>query len=185
MNTSSEKAALRKQMKTLRKEAQSEQKAEKIAENLYKVKEFLQVNSYFIYNSFGAEVPTMPVIKKLLAEGKRVYLPRVENSDMVAVCYQQDVPMSESNYGIFEPTGEAYEGNIDVVILPLLAATKEGDRLGYGGGYYDRYLAKHPQSLKIGISYDEQIVENVYAQSHDIKLDMLITDKRILTFEED
>lgn len=164
-------------MKKLRAERRGEDG--KIAEKFFSLPEIRNKNTFFVYNAFGTEAATMPVIEGLLRAGKKVFLPRVENTDMAAVLYEKEMPMTESKYGIQEPCGQAYDGKIEVTVLPLLAADKEGNRLGYGGGYYDRFLEKR-DTLKVGYCYDFQVLREVYAAPHDIKLDMIVTDKRII-----
>lgn len=82
--------------------------------------------------------------------------------------------------GIREPVGEALKGAPDYVITPLLAADEKGNRLGYGKGYYDRYLAKYPTAVRIGYAFDFQILHEVPTNERDEKLDVLVTDKRVV-----
>lgn len=172
-----QKKILRKKMKKLRAELRAGDG--EIAKNFFSLADTEGKTTFFVYNAFGSEADTMPVIKRLLAEGKKVFLPRVEGSDMVAVLYTKDTPTSKSNYGISEPMGTAYEGEVEVTVLPLLAADKKGNRLGYGGGYYDKFLTGR-KTLKIGYCYDFQVLDELYALPHDIKLDVIVTDKRII-----
>ncbi len=147
--------------------------------NLCSLDEIARAKSVFIYNAFSTEAPTMPAIERFLREGKTVYLPRVENGDMVAVNYQRDTVFTKSGYGILEPTGEAYCGEIDVAVMPLLAVDKTGVRLGYGGGYYDRFL-RDRNILKIAYCYECQVVDRLPQEEHDIKADIIVTDKQII-----
>lgn len=132
---------------------------------------------YFVYLSFGSEASTKALVAALLSCGKEVYVPRVEGDGMVAAPY--DGALTTNRYGIEEPEGVAYEGEIDVTVLPLLAADSAGRRLGYGGGYYDKFLAKHP-SEKVGWCFEEQIVEELPCEAHDVSLDAIVTDKRVI-----
>ena len=86
--------------------------------------------TFFIYLSFFREAPTDGLIERLLLDGHRVCCPRIENGEMVAVEYGEDFTLSD--YGIREPVGEKYEGEIDIAVIPFLAADKQGNRLGYG-----------------------------------------------------
>ena len=152
---------------------------EKIAERFFSLPQVKSARSVFIYNSIRSEAPTSYVISKLSEMGKTVLLPRVEGRAMVAVEYKIGVPMSESSFKISEPQGVAFDGIPDVTVTPLLAVTKRGERLGYGGGYYDRYL-QDKNTFKIGYCYDFQVIEDVFAEEHDVKLDVVVTDKRII-----
>ena len=139
--------------------------------------EYGKYGSFFIYNSFGDEADTHKITAQLLAMGKSVYLPRVEGKNIVAVPYGA---LKKGAYGIEEPTGEPYFGRIDVAVVPLLAINSRGYRLGYGGGYYDRFLANQGKTaLKIGICYDFQIVDKIPAEGHDVPADAIVTDARI------
>ena len=153
-----------------------------IAENFLSLSEIQDKKVFFVYHSFGTEADTMPAIDGLFAREKTVLLPRVEGRDMVAVPYEKGAPLHAGAYGIFEPSGQAYAGKVDVVVLPLLAADPRGGRLGYGGGYYDRYLsdATAGKALKIGYCYDFQVVEDACADERDVPLDIIVTDKRVI-----
>lgn len=100
---------------------------------------------------------------------------------MIPVKYSEDCPMTKNKYGIAEPLGEAYRGRIDVTVLPLLAVDGAGNRLGYGGGYYDKFLSR-TQCLKMGYCYDFQVLDRPFScfEAHDVRLDMVVTDRRII-----
>ncbi|MBO4939606.1 MAG: hypothetical protein J6D30_01070 [Clostridia bacterium] len=89
--------------------------------------------NYFVYLSYSSEAPTDELILFLLEQGQRVFCPRVEGQALLAVEFGDDFTLSD--IGIREPVGEAYTGEIDVIIFPLLAVDKKGNRLGYGGGF--------------------------------------------------
>ncbi|MBQ8884863.1 MAG: 5-formyltetrahydrofolate cyclo-ligase [Clostridia bacterium] len=133
---------------------------------------------YFVYLSFSGEAPTDKLIARLQESGKAVYCPRLEGGKMFAVPIGED--FSLSSLGIREPVGEVYAGGIDVVVLPLLAIDKKGNRLGYGGGYYDRFLAEHPEALPVAWCYDFQLTESVPSEPWDIPARLIITDKQII-----
>ena len=133
--------------------------------------------SFFIYLSFSREASTDGLIERLLADGHRVYCPRIENGKMVAVEYGEDFTLSD--YGIREPVGEAYQGEMDVAVVPFLAVDKRGNRLGYGGGYYDKFL-KNSTAKRVAFGYGFQIVNEVPAESWDEKMDVIVTDEEII-----
>ena len=96
---------------------------------------------------------------------------------MVAVALCEDCALSK--WGIREPVGKAYTGDIDLIVLPLLAVDRQGNRLGYGGGYYDKFLQKHPKAVTVAYCYDFQIVQSVPVESTDKSVQYIVTDKRI------
>ena len=137
-------------------------------------------NTFLIYYSFGSEADTKKLIDRLISLGKRVFLPRVEGENMVAAEYVAG-GLIKSALGVCEPQGQAYEGQIDVIICPLLAVNSRGYRLGYGGGYYDRYL-KNSTAVKAGIGYDFQLTDEFEEDGWDEPLDILITERGIYRF---
>lgn len=138
---------------------------------------FSKYDSFLIYNSFSTEARTDLIIKELLAIGKRVYLPRVEGENIVAVPYGKQ---EKGAFGIEEPQGEAFTGDIEVTVVPLLAVNSRGFRIGYGGGFYDRYL-KDKSTLKVGMGYGFQI-EEFQEDKHDVPLDLYLCERGIYNF---
>ena len=134
--------------------------------------------TFFIYLSFSLEAPTDKLIQRLIEYGWRIYCPRVEGKEMVAVEYSEELTLSK--FGAREPLGIAYTGRIDLAIVPMLAVDEQGRRLGYGGGYYDRFLAEHGETLRLAYGFDFQILRQVPTQEHDLVMDGIVTDKRIL-----
>ncbi len=137
-------------------------------------------DSYFMYNSIGGEADTGLLIAALLAEGNKVFLPRTENGNIVPVPYG---PMVKGAYGINEPVGEAYGGYAAVTAVPLLCINSRGYRLGYGGGYYDRYL-KDARTIKVGIGYSFQLTDDFIEDELDVPLDLFLNEKGVLCFSE-
>ena len=140
--------------------------------------EYGKYGSFFIYNSFGDEADTHKITAQLLAMGKSVYLPRVEGKNIVAVPYGA---LKKGAYGIEEPTGEPYFGRIDVAVVPLLAINSRGYRLGYGGGYYDRFL-KQTDILKVGLGYFFQLTDEFTEDEWDEPLDSFVCERGIYRF---
>lgn len=142
---------------------------------------FSSCDSFFIYNSFSAEADTSAIINALVSAGKNVFLPRTEGENMVAVAYSED--MKKGSFGILEPIGEPYGGQIDVTVLPLLAVNENGFRIGYGKGFYDKFL-KDRHTLKVGLGYSFQI-EKFSADGWDVPLDFFVCEKGIYTYGND
>lgn len=132
----------------------------------------------FIYLSFSSEAPTDKLIEALQEKDFKVFCPKIEKGEMFAVEHGDDFTLS--HMGIREPIGEVLTGSTDYVVLPLLAADKAGNRLGYGKGYYDRYLAKNAAAIRIGYCFDFQLLQEVPFDKHDEKLDYIVTDKQVV-----
>ncbi len=136
----------------------------------------------FVYLSYSSEAPTDKLIEKLLEDGWEVFCPRVEGQEMVSVPFGDDFTLDK--HGIREPVGESTDEQMQFVITPLLAVDKQGNRLGYGGGYYDRYFAKSPNAVRIGYCYHFQIVNEVPTEETDARLQYVVTDKEIIEIEK-
>jgi len=174
-----EKARLRKLKRRARASFSGEKRAaaDEAIYNNFMASGFMEkYESFFVYNSVNTEADTKRLIKALVSGGKKVYLPRVIGKQLEAV------PLGDkfikSPFGIEEPVGKAYNGNIDIAIIPAFAFDLYGKRVGYGGGYYDRYLAAHKGIYKVVYGYDFQLARNIPAASFDISADYILTDKR-------
>ena len=144
---------------------------------------FSYAESFFIYHSYGSEADTHTLTDRLLKCGKRVYLPKIADGEIVPVQYGGDAASLVKNaYGICEPCGQAYTGRIDVCLTPLLTVNPRGFRLGYGGGYYDRYFKKNPEVLRCGLGYFLQYADEFEEESFDERLDLFICERGIIDF---
>lgn len=132
----------------------------------------------FVYLSYSLEAPTDKLIEGLIEDGAKVFCPRIDGKELQTVEYGEDFSLNP--LGIREPIGLPSEETPDVVVVPLLAVDEGGNRLGYGGGYYDRYLRRHDKAIRIGYCYDFQIIHKVPSADLDEKLDLIVTEKRIL-----
>lgn len=136
--------------------------------------------SYFIYNSFSSEARTDLIIERLIQKGKAVFLPRVEGNAMVSVPYGGG--FKKGAFGIFEPLGEPSSDVAEVTVAPLLAVNPRGFRIGYGGGFYDRYL-NGKNTLKVGMGYAFQL-RGFTEEQFDVPLDAFISEKGVIGFSK-
>lgn len=144
---------------------------------------FAHNGSFLIYYSYGSEADTHALIARLISAGKSVYLPRVEGENIVPVRYFGDeTDLVKNGYGIYEPQGQAFDGRIEVCITPLLAVNPRGYRLGYGGGYYDRFFTGNPQILKVGAGYFLQYTDEFEEENFDKPLDLFVCERGIIDF---
>lgn len=163
-----------------------EQKTEEITKRFINTTQFKNAEIIAIYKSFSSEVSTEEIIKYALKSGKKIALPRVNKSKLDFYEIKSiDEKLIKSNFGIEEPIENSKtfvdKQKIDLVVVPGLAFDKEKNRLGYGGGFYDRFLAGI-NALKIGICFDEQLLKNetLPVKETDVKLDIIITDKEMV-----
>lgn len=131
-----------------------------------------------LYNSLESEVNTKSLINDALLE-KKVLLPKIVNDKIVFVEINKNTKYTKSKLGVMEPIGNIYLGDIDLIIVPGVSFDKELNRLGFGKGYYDKFLSKK-DIFKIGICFENQIVSKLPVDSDDIKMDLIITNKRVL-----
>lgn len=139
-------------------------------------KEFKEAKTIFIYWSLPDEVPTHELIEKYRNE-KRFILPRVVGDFLELREFTGIESLEQGNsYGIQEPTGPVFSDftAIDLAVIPGLAFSRDGHRLGRGGGYYDRTLPVLENATKIGVAFPFQMVARVPLDTHDIPLDKVI-----------
>lgn len=132
----------------------------------------------FVFVSVGREVDTRPLISHLHANGTRVLVPRVSRGGlMAAVEFDGWASLERGALGIPRPqASEDRSGDVETAIIPALAFTRLGYRLGYGGGYYDRWLALNPAPLRIGVCREQEIHEALPTEPHDARVDVLVTE---------
>lgn len=143
--------------------------------------EYKDAANIFVYVSYKSEVDTHKIISKAIVDGKRVFVPKVISNEegMEALEIKGLHDFKKGSYGILEPMGSDYVKPqiIDLILVPGLAFDKKGGRIGYGGGFYDRYMKSTSKStVKIGICYDFQMVEEVTMDFNDVLVDKVITD---------
>jgi len=158
-----------------------------IRRRLMSLPEFLTAQAILLYASFRSEVDTMTLMPEVLAMGKRVFLPKVDQDNARLVLYEIEEmgELTPGFMGIYEPgptrSRPAAIGDADLVIVPGAVFDLKGNRLGYGVGYYDRLLSqRRGKGAVAGLAYEEQVVELVPAEAHDVKMDIIVTDERII-----
>jgi 5-formyltetrahydrofolate cyclo-ligase len=184
------KKNIRKEVIKKRDEIPPDVKAEKdllIKKRLFSLPEFLSAKTIIFYASFRSEVETLSMIRESLGIGKRVVLPKVDNKRKMLKLYEvKELNELSSGYmGISEPS--VTENRIipiddaDIVIIPGAGFDHSGNRLGYGAGYYDILLSQRKKKMPIvALAYEEQLVESIHAEKHDVRVDMIVTDKRVI-----
>ena len=146
---------------------------------------YLQAASIALYLAVNGEVSTDEIIKHALAAGKQIYLPVIENENIVLRQYSQFDKLNPGRFGILEPSGGNLTANpqhIDVFVVPGVVFDLACNRSGYGKGYYDRLLQSCCDDVMlIGFCYDFQLVESIEVESHDVNMDMVITERRVIS----
>ena len=164
--------------------------SEAIAEMALGLPEFIQSSSVMLFASLPDEFDTMPLIDQALMMGKSVYMPKVDwRRRKLLICRIDSISDLEEGYwGILEPPEErsASPEELDFIIVPGMAFDITGNRLGRGGGYYDRLLSERGMdAITCGAAYDCQIFAQIPQEEHDRTVDMLVTEQRVMRFGPD
>ena len=189
-----ERQSLRKQILGARDLLSAGERHEKSCaamQNFLNLPEMKHWSTLFIYVNFRSELETVELIQRCLSQGKRVAVPLVEAStkSMIPLLIQDpEKDFVPGYYGIPEPDPQkslrVAAREIDAAVIPGSVFDIHGGRLGYGGGYYDRFLLNDaPQAKRIGLTFEMQVVEHVPVQPHDQPLDILVTEKRIVNID--
>lgn len=175
-----EKQLLRQKMRHLLDRLSDEEVyrgTQKVTEKLESLTLFRTAETFFIYVSQGREVGTHALIDRLLFEGKRVCVPKLDREKrlMMAVEIGGREDLVTDRYGLHEPLSSIpYQGSIDLALVPCIAVTPGGYRLGAGGGYYDRYFADHPEYYGIVLAHSVQVIEDLPVQIHDQRMQEVV-----------
>lgn len=162
---------------------QVEELSNEIQSNVLHWDKFINSSTIMLYSDFKNEVITKGIIESCLEKNKKVILPKVikESRDILPCLITGFNELNPGTYGIFEPDGINVidKNEIELVIVPGVAFDASGYRIGYGAGYYDRFL-KGYNGIKAGICYSIQLVKNAWPDQFDIKMDYLITERGII-----
>lgn len=181
------KNIIRKEIRTLRENLSKieKEKFEKIIlEKFFNLKELQESKVIMSYMDFKNEVSTYRINKTFLENKKKVLIPKIsdDKSEIYPVIFSDE--MCLNSFGIYESDERYYGEDIDIVIVPGIVFNLRGYRIGFGKGYYDKFLSsrKKENILKISLAYDFQIDDRFIEENHDVPIDILITDKRIIRF---
>src|SRR5262245_32021257 len=138
-----------------------------------------------LFWSFGSEVATSPLIERLHARGTRVALPRIRGSqELETVGHRPGDPVRGTSFGAYEPAGGTVldPGSIDLVVTPGVAFDPSGRRVGYGGGFYDRFLLlTRPDAPRVALAFDLQVLhDGLPAGAFDLRVDLIVTETRVI-----
>ena len=181
-----DKKLLRDRARALRSSltpAEIMEKSGRICRNLMDVLD--GANPLMVYVSKPREVHTRALISHLLAQGKTIIVPIIEkDTKTLRLSYLNDTAvLCQSTFNVSEPVGHevpAHASDVKAVIIPMLAFDKRGNRLGYGAGYYDRFLTTYPHLTRIGIAFACQELAEIPADPTDASMDMIVTDNGII-----
>ena len=156
--------------------AQIEEKSRILGEKFLASDAYQQARSIYGYLPYNQEVRTVPMLEQALKDGKRVAVPKCYGDEMRFI-WMEDLSRVEKGYaGIPEPIedGPVADDKTALVLMPGLAFDKEGHRLGYGGGFYDKFLAAEPGHPTLALCYDFQMLEHLETEEYDIPVDTVL-----------
>lgn len=174
-----EKQALRREIRQ-RKRAMTEEQilsaSERLGELFRSSALYQQARTVYGYLPYNQEVRTVPMLEQALKDGKRVAVPKVYGDEMKFI-YMDDLSQVEKGYaGIPEPVADSpvADDPTALVLMPGLAFDPEGHRIGYGGGFYDKFLEKEPEHPTLALCYGFQMLEHLETEAHDKSVDCVL-----------
>lgn len=164
-------------------EEKNSQASEKIAETLLALPEFQKAENIYCYMDFAGEVQTKTILKEALRLGKKVWLPKVDGDIMDFFQASKKEDFETGAFGILEPQGDVKAGKEEAakgfMVVPGVAFDPERNRVGFGRGYYDKYLEQYPELFTVAVAFQFQVVEAVPSEENDIRPQVLITEERV------
>ena len=174
-----DKTALRRAIRE-KKRAMSEEeivsRSEKLGQMFVNSRAYREAKTVYGYLPYNQEVRTVPMLEQALRDGKRVAVPKVYEDTMKFIYLEDLTQVAKSDMGIPEPIadGPVAEDKTALVLMPGLAFTRKGERMGYGGGFYDRFLAEEPEHPTLALCYAFQIVDSLPTEEFDIPVDTVL-----------
>ena len=175
MDKTALRRAIREQKRAMT-EAEIVYRSEKLGELFVHSEAYRTAKTVYGYLPYNQEVRTVPMLEQALRDGKRVAVPKIYG-DTMKFLYLDDLSLVEKNeMGIPEPIADEPEADdpTALVLMPGLAFTEAGDRMGYGGGFYDRFLAQEPNHPTLALCYDFQMVKSLPTEEYDIPVDTVL-----------
>ena len=168
--------ALIRQQKRAMTEAQIEAKSAELGRLFRETEAYRKARTIYGYLPYNQEVRTVAMLEQAMADGKRVAVPKCYGDEMKFI-FMDDLSKVEKGYAnIPEPIedGPVAEDKTALVLMPGLAFTEKGDRMGYGGGFYDKFLAAEPDHPTVALCYAFQMVETLPTAEYDIPVDCVL-----------
>lgn len=177
-----DKKSIREQVRAIRDNMTTSEmfsKSNQIFEQLIVQSQYRKADKIFTYVSCNNEVDTIMLIDYSLSIEKRVFVPKVVKNDMLFYEISDISELSPGYRGIFEPSTHGKDPDYSktgLICMPGIAFDKNRNRIGYGGGFFDRYLQGENNLYKVALAYDYQVFDNIPSEETDIRPDMIITE---------
>lgn len=174
-----DKKILRQQIRDKKRALSEEQivgASQRLAELFFASEQYQKASTVYGYLPYNQEVRTVPMLEQAIRDGKRVAVPKVYGDEMRFI-YLDDLSAVEKGYaGIPEPIadGPIADDPTALVLMPGLAFDREGHRIGYGGGFYDKFLAAEPDHPTLALCYEFQMLEHLQTEEFDVPVDCVL-----------
>ena len=175
MNKQELRRTIRKRKRAMTEEEIVE-RSNALAEKFYNTPAYQAASTIYGYLPYNQEVRTVPMLQRALDDGKRVAVPKVYGEEMRFIYLEDLTQVSKGYAGIPEPIADApvAEDKQALVLMPGLAFDPQGHRIGYGGGFYDRFLAQEPHHPTLALCYEFQMQAHLDTEEFDIPVDTVL-----------
>ena len=175
MNKKELRAAIREKKRAMTPE-EIEERSRHLGEKFAQSRAYREADAIYGYLPYNQEVRTVPMLERALREGKRVAVPKVYGEEMRFIWLTDLTRVAKGYSGIPEPIadGPAADDPRALVLMPGLAFDRQGHRIGYGGGFYDKFLAREPEHPTIALCYDFQLLPELETEEFDIPVDTVL-----------
>lgn len=174
-----DKAALRRKIREKKKAMSPEEmesRSARLGELFVQTEAYRKAKTIYGYMPYNQEVRTVPILERAIRDGKKVAVPKVYGDTMRFIYLDGLTQVEKSDMGIPEPVADepVAEDKTALVLMPGLAFDKTGHRIGYGGGFYDKFLTAEPDHPTVALCYDFQMFDHLDTEEFDIPVDMVI-----------
>lgn len=185
-STAIDKSAIRNYAKKQRSgltENECIEKSRIIANKLFSTRAYRENSNILLYMAANNEVSTSDIFNQAILDGKKVYFPKVYGKEMAFISVAALDELEKGSFGISEPVSDNIVDITEgLIIMPGVAFDRSCNRIGYGGGFYDRYMEKHTRLASCAICYECQLVDTIPAEPHDKKPEMVITENNVYKY---
>ncbi len=174
-----DKKQLRKQIREIKKtmtREQIESKSRQLQTLFCNCQQYRNAKTVYGYLPYNQEVRTVPILEQALRDGKRVAVPKVYGDEMRFIYMTDLSAVEKSSMGIPEPIDDApiADDETALVLMPGVVFDPQGHRIGYGGGFYDKFLASEPNHPTVALCYDFQVLPQLETEEFDIPVDLVL-----------
>lgn len=175
MNKQELRQSIRTQKRAMTMDEINERSA-KLLELFVSTEAYQNAKTLYGYMPYNQEVRTVPILERAMADGKRVAVPKVYGDDMKFLYIEGFDGFAKSDFGIPEPVADepAADDETALVLMPGLAFDPAGHRIGYGGGFYDKFLSQEPNHPTVALCYAFQVLDHLETEAFDIPVDLVL-----------